>query len=143
MEPRRLTVLDVLRDPVLNVIGDGNARVRVVAASTGTFYGQQMTAGNIYTVAGGGTDGLGDSGPATSAELGIPEGITVDSAGNLVIAALNNRVRLVAASTGTFYGQQMTADDIYTIAGNGKGGFAGDSGPATSAELWSPVGLMA
>jgi secreted PhoX family phosphatase len=123
------------------LIGDGfNTRVRVVAASTGTFYGQQMTAGDIYTVAGGGTDGLGDGGPATSAELGFPEGIVVDSAGNLVIAA-SNRVRLVAATTGSFYGQPVTAGDIYTIAGNGKDGFGGDGGPATSAEIWSPVGL--
>ena len=38
------------------VIADaGNGRVRVVAVRTGTFYGQPMTAGNIYTVAGGGT----------------------------------------------------------------------------------------
>ena len=38
-------------------------------------------------------------------------------------------------STGTFYGQAMTAGDIYTVAGNGTGGFSGDGGPATTAEL--------
>src|SRR5438552_1756134 len=48
----------------------GNARVRVVAARTGTFYGRAMTAGDIYTVAGDGSYGFsGDGGPATSAEL--------------------------------------------------------------------------
>jgi hypothetical protein len=37
------------------VISDnGNSRVRVVAAATGTFYGLAMTAGPIYTVAGNG-----------------------------------------------------------------------------------------
>ena len=41
----------------------------------------------------------------------------------------NNRVRVVAASTGTFYGQAMTAGDIYTVAGNGTQGFSGDGGP--------------
>ena len=123
------------------VIADtANDRVRVVAATTGTFYGQAMTAGDIYTVAGTGTTGFsGDGGPATSAELDSPRGVTVDGAGNLVIADRgNNRIRVVAASTGTFYGQAMTAGDIYTVAGSGTLGFSGDGGPATSAELASP-----
>ena len=34
----------------------------------------------------------------------------------------------------------MTAGDIYTVAGNGKPGFSGDGGPATSAELEQPGG---
>ena len=34
---------------------DGNRRVRVIAARSGTFYGQPMTAGDIYTIAGDGT----------------------------------------------------------------------------------------
>src|SRR5215467_12577015 len=82
-----------------------------VAVDTGTFYGQHMTAGDIYTVAGDGTPGFsGDGGPATSAELNEPRGVAVDAAGNLLIAdTSNNRVRVVAASTGTFYGQPMTA----------------------------------
>ena len=110
---------------------------------TGTFYGQPMTAGDIYTVAGTGTAGFsGDGGPATAAELDNPDGVAVDRAGNLVIAdTYNNRVRVVAASTGTFYGQAMTAGDIYTVAGNGTGGYAGDGGPAVAAELDSPQGV--
>ena len=121
----------------------GNNRIRVVAARTGTFYGQAMTAGDIYTVAGNGTGGFsGDGGPATSAELDAPDGVAVDAAGNLLIAdTVNKRVRVVAASTGTFYGQAMTAGDIYTVAGNGTGGFSGDGGPATSAELDAPGGV--
>ena len=115
------------------VIADsGNNRVRVVAASTGTFYGTAMTKGDIYTIAGNGTGAYsGDGGPATSAELNFPQAVAVDGSGNVVIAdTYNNRVRLVAASTGTFYGQAMTAGDIYTIAGNGTGGYSGDGGPA-------------
>jgi hypothetical protein len=132
------------------VIADaGNQRVRVVAASTGTFYGQAMTAGDIYTVAGDGTGGFsGDGGPATSADLSGPSAVAVDGSGNLVIAdtsnsgaAGNDRIRVVAASTGTFYGQAMTAGDIYTVAGNGKTGFYGDNGPATRARLYFPSGV--
>jgi hypothetical protein len=120
------------------LIGDThNERVRVVAAVSGTFYGQAMTAGDIYTIAGNGTRGYsGDGGPATSAELSSPAGLVVDTSGNVLINdSGNNRIRVIAASTGTFYGQAMTAGDIYTIAGNGTAGYSGDGGPATSAEL--------
>jgi hypothetical protein len=123
------------------VIADGsNGRVRVVAVRTGTFYHRAMTAGDIYTVAGGGTGGLGDGGPASSARLGSPSGVAADAAGNLVIADPgNNRVRVVAAKAGTFYGRAMTAGDIYTVAGNGTISYSGDGGPATSAQLNDPV----
>jgi hypothetical protein len=104
-----------------------------------------MTAGDIYTVAGDGTLGFsGDGGPATVAELDLPSGVTVDTSGNVLIAdTYNNRIRVVAASTGTFYGQAMTAGDIYTIAGNGTYGFSGDGGPATTAELGTPEAVAA
>ena len=135
------------------VIADtGNERVRVVAATTGTFYGQAMTKGDIYTVAGNGTPGFaGDGGPATSGEFHNPDSVAVDGAGNIAVADTvsggvpadmgNNRVRVVAAATGTFYGVAMTAGDIYTVAGNGTPGFSGDGGPATSAEVDQPFGV--
>jgi hypothetical protein len=81
---------------------------------------------------------LRDRRPATTASLSTPTcGVTVDHSGNLVIAddGLHNRVRVVAASTGTFYGKAMTAGDIYTVAGDGTRGFSGDGGPATSVGL--------
>jgi hypothetical protein len=117
-----------------------NNRIRVVAATTGTFYGRAMTAGDIYTLAGDGTPGFsGDGGPATTAELGDPAGVAFDGNGNLLIADTgNNRIRVVAAATGTFYGRAMTAGDIYTLAGNGTPGFSGNGGRATSAELNRP-----
>src|SRR6266571_1957653 len=126
----------------LLIADGGNNRVRVVAHKTGTFYGQPMTAGDIYTVAGDGTSGFsGDGGPATSAGLSL-RGVAVDAAGNLLIAdTFNRRVRVVAHKTGTFYGQAMTAGDIYTVAGDGTIGFSGDGGPATSAGLSGPVGV--
>jgi hypothetical protein len=109
--------------------------IRVVAVSTGTFYGQAMTAGDIYSIAGQG--GEPDGGPAAMAGLRHPGGLTFDAAGNLVLVDAHSghgRVRAIAASTGTFYGQAMTAGDIYTIAGGGNNGL-GDGGPGTEAEV--------
>jgi uncharacterized protein YjiK len=87
----------------------------------------------INSIAGNGTAGyLGDSGPATSAELNGPYGLAIDNAGNLYIAdPANNRVRKVALGTGI----------ISTFAGNGTAGYSGDNGPATSAELKIPLGV--
>ena len=68
----------------------------------------------------------------------------MDGAGNVAIADLrNNRVRMVAVQTGTFYGVAMTAGDIYTVAGDGFGGYFGDGNQATKAELDSPGGVAA
>jgi hypothetical protein len=128
------------------VDGDGNLlivtndRVRVIPTKSGTFYGQAMTAGDIYTVAGGGTGGPGDGGPALNAVVSTPEAMAIDAAGNLVIAeAVLGRIRVVAVKTGMFYGQSMTAGDIYTVAG---GGFNfGEDVPALQAELALPLGV--
>jgi uncharacterized protein (TIGR03437 family) len=98
-------------------------RIRQVAATTGI----------IETVAGDGMYGdTGDGGAATSASLGQPSGIAVDSSSNFYITELyGNRVRKVAAATGI----------ITTVAGNGKASFSGDGGAATSAGLNSPNGV--
>jgi uncharacterized protein (TIGR03437 family) len=91
-------------------------------------------AGIITTVAGNGTPGdSGDGGPATSAELNQPAGVALDNAESLFIAdQANNRIRMVSP-----------AGIITTVAGNGKPGYSGDGGPATSAELSSPSGVAA
>jgi NHL repeat len=118
-------------------------RVRLVAVATGTFYGQRMTAGDIYTVAGGGQGGLANGIPATDATVFRPAGLAVDGTGNLLICAFHDsRVRVVAAATGTFYGISMTAGDIYTVAGGGKGRVE-DGGPGTGARLLRPRGVAA
>ncbi len=123
------------------LVGDYlNNRVRVIAESTGSHYGQAMTAGDIYTIAGNGTGGFsGDGGAATAAELVNPVGLAIDPNGNVVIADVgNNRIRVIAESSGTFYQQAMTAGDIYTVAGDATQGYTGTGGPATSAELYWP-----
>jgi hypothetical protein len=87
---------------------------------------------------------VGDGGTAITAELASPDGLLLDASGNLVIADTGDSlIRVVAETTGTFYGQAMTAGDIYTVAGNGIGGFAGDGGPAISAELGLPEATIA
>ena len=188
------------------------ARVVAVAAHRGTFYGQAMTAGDIYTVAGNGTTRVlrrrrpghhrrswtappgrpadaagnlviadaanqpgpgggghvghvlrpgddrratstpwpatarrgysGDGGPATAAELTTRQGVAVDGAGNLVIADTgNNRVRVVAASTGTFYGQAMTAGRHLHRGRRRHRRHSGDGGPATARRTGRPGGV--
>ena len=89
--------------------------------------------GTITTVAGSPGGGpLGDGGAAISAHLNTPTGVAVDAAGNLYIAdAGNNRVRMVTAATGI----------ITTIAGT-TAGFSGDLGPASTAKLSNPRGIV-
>lgn len=86
----------------------------------------------ITTVSGGGSSGLGDGGPAISAELYNCHGVDFDAAGNMYIADGNNhRIRKVEAGTGI----------ITTIAGTGTGAFSGDGGLAVNASLNSPWDL--
>lgn len=88
--------------------------------------------GVITTVAGVGSRGFsGDGGPATSAMLADPFGITIDTSGNLYIAdAGNDRIRMISP-----------AGTITTIAGIGVQGYSGDGASATLAELAYPVGI--
>ena len=89
------------------------------------------TSGTITTVAGSFPGFSGDGGPAISASLRFPSGVTLDGASNLFIADLsNNRIRKVD-----------TSGTITTVAGNGIFGFGGDGGPATSASLAGPSGV--
>src|SRR5215831_412403 len=117
------------------VVADFGGRVRVVAVRPGRFYGQAMTRGDIYTVAGGGTS-TRNGVLATSAMLGQPRAVAVDSAGNIVIAARHTRqLRVVAARTGTFYGVRMLARHLYVIAGNGQVWSSGTGGLAVRAQF--------
>jgi hypothetical protein len=122
-----------------------DSRIRVInpTASTITVAGVSIPALYINTVAGSAmacgtsTDPCGDGGPATSGNLNNPVGVLTDSSGDIYIADTNdNRIRKVT-SGGT----------ISTIAGRGTQCFynvapCGDGGPATSADLWDPTGLV-
>ena len=116
-----LTGLAVDATGNLYVADTNNHRIRKVSPD-----------GIITTIAGSGETGRftgggfsGDGGPAISALLDAPEGVAVDSAGNLYIAdRFNIRIRKVSPD-GT----------ITTVAGNGDLGFSGDGGPAINASL--------
>jgi sugar lactone lactonase YvrE len=84
------------------------------------------TTGIISTIAGNGINGYsGDGGQATAAELNNPDGIATDTDGNIYITDSNNsRIRKI-----------NSAGIITTIAGDGVGGYTGDGGQATAAEL--------
>jgi hypothetical protein len=85
----------------------------------------------ITTVAGGGTVGLGDGGPAIDCTLDNPIGIAVDASGNIYIGDRDHhRIRKIS-NTGI----------ITTIAGTGVSGYSGDGGPATNAMMSSPYGV--
>jgi sugar lactone lactonase YvrE len=68
---------------------------------------------------------------AVSPDVGFPSGLALDANGNLYIAdTFEDRVQK-RAPDGT----------VSTFAGTGDGGFSGDTGPATSAQLSEPWGV--
>lgn len=90
------------------------------------------SSGMLTRVAGTGVPGFsGDGAAALGAALHNPQGLAIDTAGNLYIADVGNaRVRKVSASGA-----------ITTVAGTGTLGFSGDGGPATSASLSYPFAV--
>ena len=100
-----------------------NGRIRKITASTGV----------ISTIAGSGASShSGDGGPATLATIYYPQGIALDSSGNVYIAETDyNYIRKITVSTGI----------ITTIAGTGLGTYDGDGQQASSSALSSPNGV--
>ena len=111
-----------------------------------------MNGGVVYQIdpksqltiyAGSGRTGYsGDGGPARAADLGCPDGLAFDQAGNLYVAdPFDNRIRRVSPD-----------GLISTVVGNGPinsislccapvGGFGGDGGPAGLAQLNTPTNI--
>ncbi|MBU6429015.1 MAG: hypothetical protein KGR26_08395, partial [Cyanobacteria bacterium REEB65] len=96
-------------------------------------------------IAGNGTFGYGANGQlATLSALRNPEGLAVDSVGNVYIAdTQNNSIRMVAASSGqTVFGvSSTTVGDIYTIAGSPTGIAGYTDGAGVSSEFYNPVAV--
>jgi len=115
-----------------------NYCIRVVntQSTTKTILNVSIGAGDIKTVAGvpSSSGYNGDGFVATLAQLNIPEGISVDSSGNLYIADTYNQIiRRVDHSTGI----------ITTVAGTpSSSGYSGDGASATLAQLNYPSAVV-
>ena len=121
LTPQRAVATDLAGNLfLLGQLDDGgNTRVRVVDPG-----------GTIRTFAGSDTAGFsGDGGPAATALLSRPSALATDAQGDVFIAE-RSRIRKVDA-----------AGTITTFAGTGLGGFAGDGGPATAAQISTPQAL--
>ncbi len=92
-------------------------------------YIRRWDGANLVTIAGTGTNKVGDAGysgdggPATLATINDPTSITLDGSGALFLA-VGSRIRKIDRS-----------GIITTVAGNGTVGYSGDGGPATSANI--------
>ncbi len=96
----------------------------IIAGSTGC-----TAAGVIINIA-------GDGFPVSGLTLNYPTGVALDGAGNVYIAdKRNNVIRRITAATGQI---ATVAGDGYIDPNTGGGGYAGDNGPATQAELNFP-----
>jgi hypothetical protein len=134
--PATLSSLDHSQDVAVNARGD------VFIADTYNNRVVEVTPqGQIFGVAGDGFAGYsGDGRLAAFAELDAPTGLAVDAQGNLYIAdSANNVIRRVDAKTGII--TTVAGDYAADQANDGLGGFAGDGGPATSAQLNDPQGI--
>jgi sugar lactone lactonase YvrE len=118
-----------------------NAPYGVAVDASGNVYFADMyndcvrminASGTITSVAGSFFTGgySGDGGPATAAGLYNPVAVAIDASGNLYIADQGNEVIRKVDASGT----------ITTFAGS-SGGYSGDGGPATDAQLNNPAGV--
>jgi sugar lactone lactonase YvrE len=134
--PAALSNLDHPQNVAVNAAGD------VFVADTYNNRVVKVTPqGQVVTVAGDGAAGYsGDGRLAAFAELNSPTGVAVDAKGDLYIAdSANNVIRRVDARTGII--TTVAGDFAADKANDGLGGFSGDNGPATAAQLNDPQGI--
>ncbi len=130
--------------------------IRVVntQATAITIAGTTIQPGDIETVAGMFQQfgSMGDGGPANAAMLNDPQGVFVDSAGNIYIAdTTNSAIRVVnpqASGSVTIANVAIPAGDIQTVAGTITSNcttapVCNDGGPAIQALLYNPQGVTA
>ncbi len=124
-----------------------NDVIREVVESSSAATALGVAKGDIVTVAGDGTLGyIGNGGAATKAELNDPVSVALDSNGDIFIAdEFNQVIREVVESSSAASAYHVSVGDIITVAGTDSagftGGYSGDKGPATGAELNNPTGV--
>ncbi|HVT41668.1 MAG TPA: NHL repeat-containing protein, partial [Acidimicrobiales bacterium] len=110
-------------DGNLLVADSGDQSVLLIAVRSGTDFGTTVGAGDIAVVLGGTgsygsylADGLPAAGP--TAELNDPRGLALAGTDLLFVTdGFMHALRVVPATTGTFFGRAMTVGDLYTAAG--------------------------
>ena len=139
-------------------------------ADSGNNVVRKVSGGVTVTVAGTGTaGGFGDGGPATSAQLNSPEGVAVDTLGNLYIADFGNDavvkvsngilttvyvsqgarpIAVAVDGTGNVFfvangvdavGELPVGGSAILVAGIGAPGYTGDGGSGANAALNNPL----
>src|ERR1039457_3692223 len=107
----------------------GNIQFRlwavILTVSFATIQGRAQSI--LSTLLGGSLNGL----PSLTASQNMPSAVVSDANGNVYVA-LKKAYQVVRIDN---------AGRVWTVAGNGIPGAAGDGGPATSAMLSTPVGL--
>ena len=109
---------------------DKEGNLFIASAGESKIYKVTASSGRITAVSGALERGFsGDGGQATLAQINNPNGVTLDTSGNIFIADTHNsRIRKVTVSTGV----------ITTVAGNGAGFVINDNVAARSASLNMP-----
>ncbi len=132
---------------IIYIADSADHRIRAVNTTSKvvTIAGVVIQPGNIATIAGNGnicsspTNSCGDNTPATSAQLNFPEGIAVDSNGNIYIAdTRDNRIREIASGSSNiiaFAGSGIACNSVASPS-------CGNGGPLLSAQFHLPMGLF-
>ncbi|HKF47480.1 MAG TPA: Ig-like domain repeat protein [Terracidiphilus sp.] len=115
------------------IASDNQGNIYIAGYNSHEVFKVSVSTGLLYLVAGTGSAGSsGDGGPATSAQVNAPRGVWADAVGNVYIAdTSNNKIRVVDIT-----------GNIHTFAGTGTASSTGDGGPATSATVNNPQGVM-
>ncbi len=139
-ETRAAATSALLNSPIA-VAFDTNGDLFIADQNNNAIRRVDATSKVITTVAGSGPNNqgyTGDGGPATAATLNLPDGVTVDGAGNIYISDTDNAaVREVFSATNPTKTNQIT-----TIVGNHTYGFNGDGNVGTSTALTNPSQLF-
>jgi sugar lactone lactonase YvrE len=123
------TIIDTLFSPA-GIALDSKGNIYISDSDGARIY-KVTPSGEILTIAGTGIPGFsGDGGPASSAQLQNPAGITMDGAGNLYVADRPYRIRKITPG-----------GIISTVVGDGNSGIAADGRPATAAPLVNPTSV--